>query len=148
MRRSQALAALAVVPLLAAVTAWWLLGDLSEPGDPQLHDHLFHPPTISRGVERVVGASATVLLMAAAMGVAVGWRRGLLSREDRRAATPLVAAALLIAFAERVLTAGVSGANIGGGMVLLAGPFVLVPVLAVSAVRWYRLLRSHLDANR
>lgn len=136
MGRRRVLQALAAVPPCELVSAWWLIGDLSEPGDPASHDHLLRPLAISPGAERVLGATATALLV-----VAVVVARGS-SREERRATWPLVAAAAFVALAGRVMTAGVGGANIGGGMLMMVGPFVLLPLLVVGARRWYRVLQG------
>ena len=54
-----------------------------------------------------------------------------------RAATAALAAVggVLVGAGLRVVTAKVSGANIGGALVLYVGPFVVVPLLALAVAR-------------
>ena len=60
----------------------------------------------------------------------------LVARQVRPVLLPAVVLGLLVGAAGRVLTAGVVGANIGAGLVLLASPFVLVPLAVWLAARW------------
>ena len=142
---------LAAAGLLMAtpVATWRLAGP--NPGneigsDPTLrpddYDYLFHPPEIDPTLERVVGIVAFIVLFSALITLVFAHRTG---RLDRRWWAPILALALagaIVGAGERVTTAAVVGANIGGGMVLLFGvPIVLVLILG-SAIRMGHLLRT------
>lgn len=120
-------AAVTTSTVLSAVLAWWLVGDLSYTGSAgeQGLDRLAAPP-ITEGTALVLGAVSAVLLP---LVLLVAWRL-------RSVLLPAVVLGVLVGAAGRVITAGVIGANIGGGMVLLASPFVLVPLVIWMAVRW------------
>ena len=122
----------AVVLILATpVATWSLVGDLSEPvADP---DYLIRPVDLPRGLE--------ILLLAASVAATLGATAYLVyqrrtRRMDRKWVPPIVllaVAGVVVGSGWRVLTAGVIGANIGGGMVILfGGPFVLALVVAAA----------------
>lgn len=73
--------------------------------------------------------------------------RQALGRTDVRVAAPLLFAGLYAAFTYRVLTAAVTGANIGGGLLLLVG-VPLVPGLIVLAAVNAWSARSSSTAGR
>ena len=94
------------------VAVWWLIGDLSEsPGD----NFVLRPLKLEAGSERLFGLLASV---AAVVGTALVLRgRPLRSAPTLWERTLLltVGAEVGIAFIYRTFTAGVVGANIGGG---------------------------------
>jgi hypothetical protein len=111
--------------LATPVATWWLVGqqDADVPAGTEL-DYAYRPLDIDPEVERVVGIGSTLLAVVSAV-VLLGFRR----RFDRRwwsVLIPVLAAGVLIGSGWRVLTAGVIGANIGAGMMLLFG----VPLIA------------------
>lgn len=134
----------ALLPALCAVAgaglvAWWVVGPM-DTGD----DHVFGPFDLPAWAGPTTAALGLCLLVsAAAAAVAPALRRG-----PKLAVTTvalLTLAAVLAGVSWRVLTAGAVGANIGGGVLLLFGPFLLssllMPVVAVethrrSAPRW------------
>lgn len=139
---SRTLAALAAFVLLVSlpVATWWLVGDLSaEIDDP---DYMFRPPELTDGTERALGLVALVLVVGAVVALASAARRRQLGPRDV-ALAPLVAAGVSVEFAGRALTAGVGGANIGGGIILLFGPFLLIGLLICSVVLWVALGPRH-----
>lgn len=129
-----------LVGLVAAgpVATWWLTGDLSEPGGYQ---RIVAPPELSERAALSTAVVSVAVLVASTTVVVAAWRDGQLDRRDGRAALPVLAAGVLAAVGARVLTAETVGANIGGGMVLLAGPFVLLPLLVAGARGWRRARR-------
>lgn len=113
------------------VATWSLVGDLSEPvADP---DYLIRPIVLPRAAE-VVLLVASVAAVCVATAFLVYERRT--RRMDRKWVPPIVlltVAGVVVGYGGRILTAGVTGANIGGGMVILfGGPFVLA-LVAVAA---------------
>ncbi len=143
--RLGALGLIVAVPVLT----WWLIG--ANPGseygsDPTLrpddYDFMFHQPPIDPSVEQTVGITALVIVVAAVVALLVAARAG---RLDRRWWGPIIAmsvAGVVVAVAERVMTAAVVGANIGGGFMLLFGtPFVLV-LMGGSVLRASVILRT------
>lgn len=136
MRRAHGLAALAAIILLSPIVTWWLVGDLSEAvADP---DYSFRPLPLTSRQELAIGATATALVAAALVVVAIAVRRRLVTGGEARALAPLVLAGVFLGNAWRVMTAGVTGANIGAGITLLCGPFVLLGLGLWSAVLWRR----------
>lgn len=144
--RSAALAAAAGLVALP-VAAWWVSGDMSY--TPTIADTLAGPPDymvrplpLSASTERAAGATAVVVVLASALLLVVHARQG---PWDRRWFGPLAAAAtvgVIVGFGWRVMTAGVIGANIGAGlMIVFAGPMVLV-LLGWAAVRAAKVRRT------
>ena len=43
----------------------------------------------------------------------------------------------------RIVTSATVGANIGGGLVLMVAPFVLIPLVVTGLIRWHHLLHAH-----
>jgi hypothetical protein len=124
--------------MAVVVASWWLIGDVSvahqEPDDL---DYLFRAPEIPGWI------TATAGLAGVALALATG-RPLLGARTTRRPAAVLLVAAVTYGFMARVVTAGVIGANIGGGMVLLFG---LPLVTAVTLGALLALTRSSPSAK-
>lgn len=116
--------------LLSTALAWWLVGDLSYTGDTgeQGLDRLAEPP-VSERTAHVLGASSAVLLP---LVLLLGWRL-------RTVLLPAVVLGAVVGAAGRVVTAGGIGANIGGGIVLLFSPLVLLPLAVWLVVGWRRV---------
>jgi class 3 adenylate cyclase len=122
------------VGVLALV--WFGMGQRAEDGGDMT---FFRPPPVPRALE----VAAALLVAAALVREAVRlWRR------PRRSPARLVAwgaAALLgayVGFTLRVLSSLTAGANIGGGLLLLASPFVLLPLLATALAGEWRARRE------
>jgi hypothetical protein len=116
--------------VLSAALAWWLVGDLSSTGNAgeQGLDRMAEPP-VSEGTAQVLGAGSAVLLP---LVLLLGWRL-------RAVLLPAIVLGAAVGAAGRVVTAGVIGANIGGGMVLLLSPLVLLPLAIWLVVGWRRV---------
>lgn len=113
--------------LLSAALTWWLVGDVSYTGNAgeQGLDRMAEPP-VSEATAHVLRAGSAVLLP---LVLLVGWRL-------RAVLLPAVVLGAVVGAAGRVVTAGVIGANIGGGMVLTFSPLVLLPLAIWLVVQW------------
>jgi hypothetical protein len=134
MSRRAALVAVACILVALPVSTWWIVGDLAEEGGV---DYMFHPPDISKTETRVIGVTATAVLIAGAVVVLGLARRGMLGIADLRTAVPLAAVGIYLGLGYRVVTAATDGANIGGGLVFMFGIF-FVPVMLLLAVNQWR----------
>ena len=118
------------IPFVAAVLlVWWLVGDVSERGG---EDFIFQIP-LAQDHAVLLGLVGVVL----AALVANDLRRQRDERMQARiggVALSAIAGAI-VGGGLRVLTAKVSGANIGGGATMLLGPFVVVPLIVVATLR-------------
>ncbi|MEU4775224.1 hypothetical protein [Micromonospora sp. NPDC023644] len=134
--------------LCAPVAAWWLIGDLTGDEARQLAaegvelDYAVRPVSLGTAGDRVVGVLACVGVV-----LALAWllRATARRRLDARwwwVLVPLVGAGVLLGLAWRVLTAGGIGANIGAGLVVIAGGPTLAVLLTVAAVAALRMRRS------
>ena len=136
MRRRYIVLAMGGVVLASPVLSWFVVGDTSEANGV---DHMFRAPDLPAAVQLVIGLAAVGLAVTGAVVVVAGLHRGLVNTREVFAAAPLVAAGVFVGLAARVMTAGVIGANIGGGLVLLFGPFVVVGLVALSVFVWRSL---------
>lgn len=114
---------------LAAIAAVWLVGDQSYMGTAEGGlDYLVDPLPVT---ERAIAIAGAVSVAALLVVTASLWRhRGLWGP-----LVCLVGAGALVGGSYRTVTAGVVGANIGGGLVLFVTPPVLLAVL-VTAIVW------------
>jgi hypothetical protein len=106
--------------------AWWLVGDQSTVPASSDPDYAFRPWPISPAAARAAGIGS-LTIAATATGL-LGWAtaRRLLDVRWWAVLVPLTAAGFIAGAGWRVMTAGVIGANIGAGfVVLLGGPIVL-----------------------
>jgi hypothetical protein len=137
----KAVMAVSGLTVATAVATWCLIGPLREPGPPERLDHIVRSPEVDRWIEVLVG------VVAVGAALALGWATYRSRTSDRRVAVPLfvgvtglaVTTGLVIGGGGRLLTAGGSGANIGGGMAMLFGiptALVLGPVALFLAARW------------
>jgi hypothetical protein len=106
-------------------TVWFVLGDVSA---QEGYLSLFRPPELPRSLELVLAVVLTVTIGVKLVAVRRLHVQGLL-------AMVLLAMAIgaYVGFTLRVLSSLTVGANIGGGLLMLAAPFVLVP-LAIATV--------------
>ena len=114
----------------ATLAAWFLIGYLSEGGGV---DHMVKIPQLHRGLEIGLG----VMLAGVAISMALQLRRDYaswLSTGWAGVYGRLAVAGAAVAAGARIVSAGGSGANIGGGMVLMLGPWPLLFLLGTA--RW------------
>jgi hypothetical protein len=147
-------AAVAAVALVVAmpVATWWLVGDQTDPdfkrrleanGDPAIRagydpDYMVRPFAIAPAIERTVGVVAVVLVLVAVVLLLLASLTGRLHGGWWAVFGPLSLAGAVCGFGWRVMTAAVSGANIGGGLVLMFGvpvAFGLVWMASWAALR-------------
>lgn len=134
-------AVVALLPVTAVVT-WWLVGDLSYTGPSSLgpgRDYLVQPLNISSGAEQVIGSVAVAVIVGSC---AVLLRPRSWPRRDPRLLAvllPLLLAGVVLGWGWRVLTAGVVGANIGGGLVVFFGSPLVIAALGWSWIYGRRL---------
>ncbi|MBN0044935.1 hypothetical protein JS756_12615 [Streptomyces actuosus] len=143
-RGTQLFAALLLVAAVP-VAVWGLMGRQDAQGIPPSElDHAFRPPDVADGTATVLGVVALVL---GVLGAALLVRAGLRGSLDNRwwaVLGPLVAAGALAGVGLRILTAGVIGANIGAGLVILVGGPLIGGLLLWALVRgvWLAWERS------
>jgi hypothetical protein len=113
---------------------WSAIGDLSFRGTGGLFlDYDYGPYQLGPESGNVVGGVAVVVAAVSVAVLVMRTRQGVADRWSWAVVAVLVMAGALGAAGWRTMTAGVSGANIGGGLVLLFGP-VLIAGLLVLAV--------------
>ncbi|MGI5426534.1 hypothetical protein [Streptomyces sp. CA-179760] len=112
------------------VAAWGLMGQQDHDGLPASElDYAYQPWGIGDGVAAVVGGLALVLAGAGAAVLVRAARGGALDRRWWGVLGPLVVVGLMAGLGWRVLTAGVVGANIGAGMLIIFGTPVAAGLL-------------------
>jgi hypothetical protein len=147
--RARALRAGAAILLIAAVpvAVAGLLGQDDDPSAPSTElDYAVRPLDIPAGQMTAIGVVA-LLRAAAAVAVLLHGSRG--RGPDRRrwpaeprrwqVVCPLVGVGVVLGYGYHVATAGVIGANIGYGLVVLFGGPVVVVLLVVAAARAWAL---------
>lgn len=134
--------AVALVVGCSSTVAWWLIGDLSE--DILSPDYVIKPADIARSTENLIGIVSAIVLLGALVVLRVTTAR--ISRRSFLALVPLVIVGVFAAFTARVFTAGVSGANIGAGVVaFFAVPFV--PTMLIVSYFVGKQSRSEVSAS-
>src|SRR5215469_5218615 len=141
-----ALPAAAGLVLALPVATWWLVGDQSTTSASEDPDFAFRPLDVSRGVERVAGRASA--LLAAVMLLLLVWFtvRHLFDARWWSVLVPLMAAGFITGAGWRVMTAGVIGANIGAGFVIMVGTPLVTALLVWAVARSIYLvhrLRHH-----
>ncbi len=133
----------AVAVMTTPIVVWWIVGDQSSTTlNP---DYIVKPPTISTTSELAPGLVSTVLLVASLTVLVIATRRRQLDPRWWSIVLMLMGSGAIVGLAVRVVTAGVVGANIGGGIVILfGGPFVAVLIgwAGVSAASLVRRRRA------
>ncbi|MDQ6837969.1 MAG: hypothetical protein M3137_06435 [Actinomycetota bacterium] len=129
MRRSTALGAIWLFVLLSPIATWSIAGDMSYKGDPH-PDYMFRPLPLTGGQELAIAAAALTVSAAAAVFVALAYRRRLVGRADLRLALPLLLVGAYCGIAWRMMTAAVIGANIGGAMAMMFA-VVFLPAMII-----------------
>lgn len=112
-----------------------LVGDISEPGGD---DYLMDPSQVGRTTSVIAVLVSIPLLVLSSRALWCAQRPR--TRLWRKAVALFLATAVIAGYGYRVMTAGVSGANIGGGMFMMFG----LPLIATGlAASWFMARRSH-----
>jgi hypothetical protein len=145
----------AVVPaavgasIAVPVATWWLVGDQSTLPTSADLDYVVEPLDLGPGTERAAGIISTTLAVIALLILVLAWRRRQLDPRWWIALAPLLTAGVIVGYGWRVMTAGVIGANIGAGLVVVfCCPLVavlLVWALAYSVYLWRRSRRTAIN---
>ncbi|WP_405425885.1 hypothetical protein [Micromonospora sp. NBC_00617] len=115
----------AALVIAVPVATWWLVGDQSTVPVSVNPDYTFKPFDVTPRTQRTAGVASAVLTIVALLMLARATRRKHLDPQWWRVLIPLLVAGLIVGYGWRVMTAGVIGANIGAGLVVLfAGPVV------------------------
>jgi hypothetical protein len=103
-----------------------LLRHITAPADA---DYTLVPFDVSVGAERAAGWGSTVLAVVALLTLVWATRGRRLDARCWMVLIPLLTAGLIVGFGWRVMTAGVIGANIGAGLVVLLGGAAVATLL-------------------
>ncbi len=133
-------ASVVLVPAAAGAT-WWLAGDLTTSTSPD-PSYGYRAPRIDPATETVVGLVLTAIVLSYWLVFVLTTRRSKSTVAWLSVVASLTAAGVFIGYSGRMLTAGVDGANIGGGLVLLAGPFILGALLGYPIIRALNAIRA------
>ncbi|MCK9903467.1 hypothetical protein CC117_26935 [Parafrankia colletiae] len=131
----------AAILLIAAVpvAVAGLLGQDDEQGVPRSElDYAIRPLDIAPGWMTAIGVAALLLAAASAAFLARRGRRAAdrhRYRHQWQTICPLVGIGVILGLGYHIATAGVIGANIGFGLVVLFGPPLVVVLLVVAAIR-------------
>ncbi|GAA5063597.1 hypothetical protein GCM10023318_48530 [Nocardia callitridis] len=127
--------------LTATVLTWYLIGQQdADVGDGVALDYTIRPWALPYGVEHAIGIASILGFVGVLVVAWRSWRRGSM---DPRWWTVLVLCSLAgagIGAGWRVLTAGVIGANIGAGLIVLLGVPLLIIVVLVAVIRSITLI--------
>lgn len=112
------------------MSSWWLIGDLSFEGPVEGGlDYMYRAPNVSATTTTVggIGGLGVAAVSASILGA---------HRRARLPAAVLVAGGAFAALIARTVTAGVIGANIGGGiaMLFLLPPLVIAMIFTVATL--------------
>ena len=121
-------AAVTLIVLAIPGALYWLIGDISEPGEQYSLDYMWRSP-VSETTAKVAGVVSVATIVGAAVYVCLA-QRWKTTHQLRWVGGLLGVTGALLAVGARVTTAGGGGANIGGGLFLLVG----LPVCAVLVV--------------
>ena len=138
----------AATVLVAAVPAavWGLMGQQNTEGFAESElEYAVRPWNISDGVAAGIGVVGLLLAAVATAALVRASRRGLLDRRWWSVLGPLTVAGVIVGAGWRVMTAGVLGANIGAGLVVLLGGPVVAGLVLWALIRtvWLTTRRGH-----
>jgi hypothetical protein len=139
-------ARLIVLPVVASLLlAWWVTGDVSEVAPNANPDVIIDLPWAETNAA-ALGVAGLGLALVVTLDVALHWRSG---RPVAKAVALSTITGTLGGVALRILTARTDGANIGGGAVIVFGPFVLGPLLiAAGRGAWHATRARRATPNR
>jgi hypothetical protein len=115
--------------LATPLATWWLVGPLNTAPARVGLDYAFRPWPINPAAARAAGIAATIVAVMSLTFLIWATARHRLDARWWRVLIPLLAAGFIAGAGWRVLTAGVLGANIAAGFVIMiGGPLVLILV--------------------
>jgi hypothetical protein len=124
----------------ASTASGWLVGDLSEHARPVPPDYMLRPIAIAPAMAWAIGIASvtlTAICLATLYAASPAGRSQWLG-----VAGAVLLASVIIGGGYRVITAGVGGANIGGGLAVIFGGPLVVGLLSAAFVSGYRLRRK------
>lgn len=127
------------VAVLTAPAAAWLMGDQSEASGV---DHMVQPIDPPRWVAALLGEGSPIGTAAAAIVLLRLIRQGRAAPGWAAALAAFAAAGVLVGIGYRIVTAGVGGANIGGGLFVMGGVPAIVTLWVVGFVAIVRASRA------
>jgi hypothetical protein len=136
--------------IASSVATWWLAGDLSTVPPSEHPDYDFRPLNIAAGTARAAGVVSTSVLLIGIALVIVAILARKLRPQWLLVLLPLIGVGTMIGLGWRVMTAGVIGANIGAGLLILFGTPVAILLIAWS-IGWSNHLvrrRPHAAESR
>lgn len=139
-RTAEPLLTIVVLALVSATTTWWLVGDLTEATSGSM-TYVLDPPNISAGWVRAIGIGSAVVGGIAVAGSLYGSATGRWDPGWGSVVAMVAGAGIIVGYGWRVLTAGVTGANQGAGLVVLLGVPMVLGLLGTAAVRSFSLSR-------
>jgi hypothetical protein len=133
-----------VLVAAAPPAAYFVVGDVSEPGTMEELDYVWKPPQWTDSTIRNVGM-LSILAIAIAVAVLIRERRSRsLRANDVKVIALLIGVGVLAALSFRMVTAGVHGANFGVGFVaFFVGPTMLSLLATARSVE----VRSRISPN-
>jgi hypothetical protein len=134
-RRGSLWLPMAGIAVATPFLVWFVIGDVSFRGSGGIGlDYEYGPYQVGPESGYVVGGLAALVAAAAVAALVIYTRQRIANRRSWTIVGALAMAGAVGAGGWRIMTAGVTEANIGGGFVLLIGP-VLIAGLLVGAVR-------------
>jgi hypothetical protein len=130
-KRPSAFLTVAGVAASVPVLVWWAIGDVSAVSGPD-GDYLYGPYDIGVAPGRVALVVAAVALVVTVTDLLRRQRHGEFGWAAWSFVACIAVAGALGAAAWRLATAGVDGANIGGGGAVLLGPLVIGGLLVIA----------------
>ena len=130
-----------VAVVVTPIAAWWLIGDQTFTGGRRDNlDYMYRAPSISGRTTATAGVIALVAATAAIAGLSLAARRRRVDPRWLGVVALLMLAGVLLAGVGRIATAGVVGANIGGGLAMFFGAPTVVALVVCAALgaRWIR----------
>ncbi|MGD9792393.1 MAG: hypothetical protein AB7V43_02830 [Acidimicrobiia bacterium] len=143
-RRVGQWAAALMVVLSSPGATYWMVGDQSSRVEPGVQlDYSMRPPDWSPSAIAATGIVSLIAFVIGAIHLAFEVRRHRLDGRWLLVNMILASIGFVWAGAYRVMTAGVIGANIGGGLAILFGPPVTVFLLAAAGVLTVKTIRDN-----
>jgi hypothetical protein len=140
------LPAAGVLAAAVPVATWGLMGqDNAQELPPSQLDYAYKPLAIPAGLDTALGIVALLLAAVSTVLLVRASRGGTFDQRWWQVLGPLLVVGLLAGAGWRVMTAGVIGANIGAGLVILFGAPLMAGLVLWSMGRGVWLVRHRPD---